>query len=47
MAENLAIFDFALSPADMDAIGGLDTGRRGGDDPQTVTERTYPVVIAP
>ena len=47
MAENLAIFDFALSPADMAAIDGLDTGRRGGDDPQTVTERTYPVVIAP
>lgn len=47
MAENLAIFDFTLTPEDMAAIDGLDTGVRGGDDPQKVTERTYPVVIAP
>ena len=31
MAENLNIFDFELSPSDMDAISGLDRGRRFND----------------
>lgn len=31
MAENLNLFDFELSPADMDAISGLDRGRRFND----------------
>lgn len=31
MAENLNIFDFELSQADMDAISGLDRGRRFND----------------
>lgn len=45
MAENLAALDFSLSPADMAAVSALDTGMRGGDDPQTVTAATYPVRI--
>lgn len=31
MAENLNLFDFELSPSDMDAISGLDRGRRFND----------------
>ncbi|THV28956.1 aldo/keto reductase [Glycomyces paridis] len=33
MAENLDVFDFALSDAEMDAIDALDTGTRQGMDP--------------
>jgi 2,5-diketo-D-gluconate reductase A len=34
--ENFALFDFALTDADMDAIGGLDRGWRSSDlDPDT------------
>lgn len=47
IAENIDIFGFELSHEDMDRISGLDTGIRGGDDPQIVTADTYPVIIAP
>ena len=47
IAENSHIFDFELSHDDMTRISSLDTGIRGGDDPQTVTTTTYPVTIAP
>ena len=47
IAENINIFNFELSHEDMARISGLDTGIRGGDDPQTVTTDTYPVTIAP
>ncbi|MFV0451742.1 MAG: aldo/keto reductase [Propioniciclava sp.] len=33
IAENLAVFDFALSDAELAAIDALDTGVRGGPDP--------------
>lgn len=33
MAENIDVFDFALSDADMAAIAALDTGHRLGPDP--------------
>jgi 2,5-diketo-D-gluconate reductase A len=33
--ENAAIFDFELSPAEMEAIEGLDAGERVGPDPHT------------
>ncbi|WP_026931859.1 aldo/keto reductase [Glycomyces tenuis] len=33
IAENLAVFDFALTEDELDRIDGLDTGRRQGIDP--------------
>ncbi|MDI2129977.1 aldo/keto reductase [Yinghuangia seranimata] len=35
IAENIAVFDFALDDADMAALGNLDAGRRTGPDPDT------------
>ncbi len=35
--ENFALFDFALSEADMQAIEGMDQGRRIGSDPDTAS----------
>jgi len=35
IAENFDVFDFALSDAEMQAIGALDAGRRTGPDPDT------------
>jgi len=37
MAENFDIFDFALSSEDLAAIDALDTGIRGGPDPEGFT----------
>ena len=37
IAENIDVFDFELSADQMDAVDGLDTGRRGGPDPETIT----------
>ncbi|MFE6041189.1 aldo/keto reductase [Streptomyces sp. NPDC056452] len=34
--DNIDVFDFELSPADMDAIAGLDRGMRTGPDPDTL-----------
>ena len=33
--ENFDVFDFQLSDAEMDALEGLDAGRRTGPDPDT------------
>ena len=41
IAENFNIFDFALSAADMSAIGALDTGVRTGPNPETMTATTF------
>ena len=41
IAENFDIFDFELSPAELADIDGLDTGRRGGPDPQVVNSDTF------
>ncbi|MCF2525960.1 aldo/keto reductase [Yinghuangia soli] len=35
IAENIAVFDFALDDADLAALEGLDRGRRTGPDPDT------------
>jgi diketogulonate reductase-like aldo/keto reductase len=35
IAENIAVFDFALDDADMAALDALDRGRRTGPDPDT------------
>ncbi|MCI4063983.1 aldo/keto reductase [Micromonospora sp. R77] len=37
IAENFDIFDFELTDAQLDAIDGLDTGRRGGPEPADIT----------
>jgi diketogulonate reductase-like aldo/keto reductase len=35
--ENIDVFDFELSPEDMTAIDALDTGHRGGPEPDAIT----------
>jgi diketogulonate reductase-like aldo/keto reductase len=41
IAENIAIFDFTLAPAEIAAIDALDTGVRAGADPETVDAETF------
>ena len=35
------MFDFELSPEEMAAIDGLDTGRRGGPEPDAITLEAF------
>src|SRR4051794_19149279 len=37
IAENIDVFDFELSADEITAIDGLDTGRRGGPEPEAIT----------
>ena len=46
IAENFDLFDFALSDGDMAAIEALDTGRRGGPDPDELPREFYERKIA-
>ena len=41
IAENIDVFDFELSADEMTAIDGLDTGRRGGPEPDTITLEAF------
>ena len=41
IAENFDVFDFELSADQIAAIDGLDTGVRGGPDPESITLDTY------
>jgi diketogulonate reductase-like aldo/keto reductase len=41
IAENLAVFDFELSAADLSAIDALNTDRRGGPEPTAITLEAY------
>jgi diketogulonate reductase-like aldo/keto reductase len=41
IAENIDVFDFELTPDDMAAIDALDTGRRGGPEPDTITLQAF------
>jgi diketogulonate reductase-like aldo/keto reductase len=41
IAENFDVFDFELSADEMEAIDGLDTGRRGGPEPEVVTLEAF------
>jgi diketogulonate reductase-like aldo/keto reductase len=39
--ENFNVFDFELSLEEIAAIDALDTGVRGGPDPDSITLETY------
>lgn len=41
IAENFDVFDFELSGAEIAAIDALETGVRGGPEPDTVTLEKY------
>jgi len=41
IAENILVFDFDLSVGEMTAIDGLDTGRRGGPEPDAITLEAF------
>jgi len=41
IAENMNVFDFELSADEMAAIDGLDTGRRGGPEPASITLEAF------
>jgi diketogulonate reductase-like aldo/keto reductase len=41
IAENFDVFDFELASEEVAAIDGLDTGIRGGPDPDSITLETY------
>ena len=42
ISENLDVFDFTLTAEEVAAIDTLDTGVRGGPDPETLNTTTYP-----
>lgn len=41
IAENFDVFDFELSHDELAGIDGLDTGSRGGPDPDSITLEAY------
>jgi diketogulonate reductase-like aldo/keto reductase len=41
IAENFAVFDFELTREQLAAIDALDTGVRGGPEPETITLESY------
>jgi 2,5-diketo-D-gluconate reductase A len=41
IAENFDVFDFELSPDQLAAIDALDTGVRGGPEPEQITRETF------
>jgi diketogulonate reductase-like aldo/keto reductase len=45
IGENVDIFDFTLTPDDVAAIDALDTGVRGGPDPETIDTKLYTKTI--
>jgi diketogulonate reductase-like aldo/keto reductase len=45
IAENFDVFDFELSPDQMAAIDALDTGRRGGPEPEDITLESFGMPI--
>lgn len=45
IAENIGIFDFALSPEELGSIDALDTGTRAGGDPELVGPNTFPIRV--
>jgi diketogulonate reductase-like aldo/keto reductase len=43
IAENIRIFDFTLTADEVAAIDALDTGARGGPDPEIVDTKLFPI----
>ena len=41
IAENIDVFDFELTADEMTAIDALDTGKRGGPEPDAITLETF------
>jgi diketogulonate reductase-like aldo/keto reductase len=41
IAENIAVFDFELTEDELGALDALDTGHRGGPEPEAVTLETF------
>ncbi|HJQ86789.1 MAG TPA: aldo/keto reductase [Propionibacteriaceae bacterium] len=41
IAENIGVFDFELSADELAAIDGLDTGKRGGPEPELITLENF------
>ena len=41
IAENIDVFDLELSAEDLAAIDRLDTGRRGGPEPEAITLEAF------
>jgi diketogulonate reductase-like aldo/keto reductase len=41
IAQNINVFDFELTADEMSAIDGLDTGRRGGPEPDAITLEAF------
>ena len=45
IAENFDVFDFTLTPSEVSAIEALDTGVRGGPDPELINTELYPLKV--
>ena len=41
IAENLDVFDFDLADTELVAIDALDTGQRGGPEPEAITLESF------
>jgi diketogulonate reductase-like aldo/keto reductase len=41
IAENIDVFDFALTADELEALDALETGRRGGPEPENITLAAY------
>jgi diketogulonate reductase-like aldo/keto reductase len=45
IAENIDVFDFELTTDEMTALDGLETGRRGGPEPEAITLESFGMAI--
>jgi diketogulonate reductase-like aldo/keto reductase len=45
IADNIDVFDFELTGDEVASIDALDTGVRGGPDPETLNMTTYPKTV--
>ena len=41
IAENIDVFDFDLTSEELAAIDALDTGQRGGPEPEAITMESF------